>query len=116
LKPQHAAADFGYLTTTGRRSGQLHTIEIWFAVGGDAIYLLSGGGGASDWCRNLEADPVATFRIARTEYPVAGRRITGQKEKALARRLVFDKYDPGHGGDLTEWRDTSAPYALDVTP
>jgi deazaflavin-dependent oxidoreductase (nitroreductase family) len=115
LKPQHAAADFGYLTTKGRRSGNLHTIEIWFAVGGDVIYLLSGGGSASDWCRNLEADGTATFRIARTDYPVTGRRITERKEQALARRLVFDKYNLGYGSDLTEWRDTSAPYALDLT-
>lgn len=115
IKPQHAEADFGYLTTTGRRSGKPHTVEIWFAVGDDVIYLLSGAGGASDWCRNLEANGGATFRIARTDYPVTGRRITGRKEQALARRLVFDKYDPGYGGDLTEWRDTSAPYALDLT-
>jgi deazaflavin-dependent oxidoreductase (nitroreductase family) len=115
MKPQHAAADFGYLTTTGRRSGREHTVEIWFAVGAGVVYLLSGARGASDWCRNLEANPAATFRIARTEYPVTGRRITGRQEMALARRLVYEKYHPGYGGDLTEWRDTSAPYALDLT-
>jgi hypothetical protein len=45
---------------------------------------------------------------------VAGRRITDRKERALARRLVFEKYDPGYGGDLTEWRDNAAPFALDL--
>lgn len=114
MKPQHLSADFGYLTTTGRRTGKPHTVEIWFAVGGDVIYLLSGGGGSSDWCRNLAAEPVASFRIARTEYPVKGRRINGRKEQALARRLVFEKYAPGYGGDLTEWRDNAAPFALDL--
>ena len=29
---QHAADDFCYLTTTGRRTGNPHEIEIWFAV------------------------------------------------------------------------------------
>ncbi len=115
MKPQHASADFGYLTTTGRKSGRSHTIEIWFAVGEEVIYLLSGGGRHSDWCQNLESRPDATFRIARTEYPVQGRRVTGRTERALARRLVFEKYDSPNGGDLTEWRDGSEPYALDLT-
>ncbi len=116
MKPQHADADFGYLTTTGRRSGRLHTVEIWFAVADGIIYLLSGGGSGSDWCRNLEASPEATFRIARTQYRVAGRPVTGRRERAVARATVFAKYDPGYGGDLTKWRDASAPYALDIVP
>lgn len=114
MKPQHASADFGYLTTTGRSSGRSHTVEIWFATGAGVIYLLSGGGRRSDWCQNLENLPDASFRIARTDYPVRGRRITGRTERALARRLVFEKYAPTYGGDLTEWRDASEPYALDL--
>ncbi len=34
-------------------------------------------------------------------------------EQQVARDTVFAKYDPGYGGDLTEWRDTAAPFALD---
>lgn len=33
-----------YLTTTGRRSGRDHTIEIWFSATESALYLISGGG------------------------------------------------------------------------
>ncbi len=113
IKPQHAEADFGYLTTTGRRTGKPHTVEIWFAVAEGVIYLLSGGGGSSDWCRNLEADPAASFRIARTDYPVTGRRVRSTKEQRLARDCVFAKYDARSNGDLVEWRDSAAPYALD---
>jgi deazaflavin-dependent oxidoreductase (nitroreductase family) len=113
IKPQHTEAAFGYLTTTGRRSGNPHTVEIWFAVAAETFYLLSGGGGSSDWCRNLEAEPSATFRIARTEYQVAGRRVRTPKEQRLARHAVFAKYDARSNGDLVEWRDASAPYALD---
>lgn len=40
--------DFCYLTTTGRRSGRSHTIEIWFALSGHTLYLLSGGRDRSD--------------------------------------------------------------------
>ena len=31
-----------YLTTTGRRTGRQHRIEIWFGMHGSSIYLLSG--------------------------------------------------------------------------
>src|ERR1051325_2737939 len=39
-----APPDSCYLTTTGRTSGNPHTIEIWFALHGDRVYLLAGGG------------------------------------------------------------------------
>ncbi len=32
------------ITTTGRRSGRPHEIEIWFSVAGDTLYLVSGNG------------------------------------------------------------------------
>ncbi len=34
---------FCYLTTTGRKTGRPHTIEIWFGFANDTFYLLSGG-------------------------------------------------------------------------
>ena len=46
-------ADFCYLTTTGRVSGRPHTIEIWFAVQGDAIYLMAGSRHRADLVRNI---------------------------------------------------------------
>ena len=47
------AESFCYVTTTGRRTGDPHRIEIWFAMTGDTIYLLSGGRGRSDWVCNM---------------------------------------------------------------
>jgi len=47
-----AGEDFAYLTTTGRKSGRPHRIEIWFAIENGAIYMLSGGGESADWVRN----------------------------------------------------------------
>jgi len=114
MTPEHEAAAYGYLTTTGRITGKGHEIEIWFAVADGVIYLLSGSAGRSDWCRNLDARPEATFTIAGTPYQVRGRRVTDEREDATARAIVFDKYQPGYGGDLTEWRDSAAPFALEV--
>ena len=49
--------DYCYLTTRGRVTGNDHEIEIWYARDGDTLYLLAGAGDASDWVRNLQADP-----------------------------------------------------------
>ena len=105
---------FCYLTTRGRRTGRPHEIEIWFAVAGDTFYLMSGGGDAADWVRNLRAEPTATLRVGETVWTGRGRVVADGGEAARARRLVFDKYQPGYGGSLTRWRDRALPVAVDV--
>jgi deazaflavin-dependent oxidoreductase (nitroreductase family) len=114
------AASFCYLTTTGRVSGRPHTIEIWFALHERTLYLLSGGRDGSDWVRNLQASPEVTVRIGRRDAPaVAGRArlvTPGSDEDALARRVVTGKYQPGYGGDLSSWRRSSLPVAVDLEP
>lgn len=102
------------LTTTGRRSGRRHTIEIWFAADGDSVYVLSGGGDRSDWVRNLRADPEVTVGIAGVELSGQARMITDPAEERRARDLVHDKYASGYGGDLSRWREASLPVAVDV--
>jgi deazaflavin-dependent oxidoreductase (nitroreductase family) len=114
------AVPFCYLTTSGRVSGRPHTIEIWFALRDHTLYLLSGGGDRSDWVRNLQASPEVTVRIGRRDAPsLAGRaRVVapGSEEDALARQLVTDKYQPGYGSDLSGWRRSSLPVAVDLEP
>jgi deazaflavin-dependent oxidoreductase (nitroreductase family) len=107
--------DYLYLTTTGRVSGNPHRIEIWFALSGATAYLLSGGGERSDWVRNLRANPSVGVRI-RDRHLTATARVVepATDEDALARRLVVDKYARGYSGDLTAWRASALPVALDL--
>jgi deazaflavin-dependent oxidoreductase (nitroreductase family) len=109
---------FCYLTTTGRVSGRSHTIEIWFALHGRTLYLLSGGGDRSDWVRNLQRDPAVTVRLGwrdADELPGRARVVeAGTDEDELARRLVAGKYQPGYGGDLSGWRRSALPVAVDL--
>ena len=114
MNPDVAAEPFCYLTTRGRRSGRPHEIEIWFVLAGDTFFLLSGGGEAADWVRNLRAEPAVTVRVGTTAWPGRARVLADDGEAAEARRLVFDKYQPGYGGSLTRWRDTALPVAIDV--
>ncbi|HEX2030225.1 MAG TPA: nitroreductase family deazaflavin-dependent oxidoreductase [Actinomycetota bacterium] len=109
-----AGEPFAYLTTRGRRTGGSHTIEIWFGVRDETVYLLSGGGDRSDWVRNLLADPVATLRIGELDRPVRGRVVRDADEEAIARRLLAAKYQRWREGrPLSGWARTALPVALD---
>ena len=113
-----AAQPFCYLTTIGRGSGRPHTIEIWFALEGRTVYLLSGGGDRSDWVRNLRRRPEVTVRIGRRdaeERPGRARVVDpSSPEDELARRLLVDKYEQGYGGDLSGWRRRALPVAVEL--
>lgn len=50
------------ITTTGRRTGQQHRIEIVFHVIDDAV-VISGRPGRRGWYANLLADPNFTFHL-----------------------------------------------------
>ncbi|HEX9371893.1 MAG TPA: nitroreductase family deazaflavin-dependent oxidoreductase [Roseiflexaceae bacterium] len=113
--PQRFAADdFAYLTTIGRVSGRPHTIEIWFALDGRTLYMLAGDGDGSDWVKNLRRLPDVTVRLGETVFAGRARVVEQANEDALARRLVVEKYQPGYGEDLSEWRRTSLPVAVDL--
>ncbi|TML38034.1 MAG: nitroreductase family deazaflavin-dependent oxidoreductase [Actinobacteria bacterium] len=107
--------DYCYLTTTGRISGEPRQIEIWFAVEGDTLYMLSGGGDRSNWVRNLMREPAVTVRIRdRTLHGRARPAEPRTEEDALARRLLPEKYAPRYSGDLEDWRRRALPIAVDL--
>ena len=107
---------FCYLTTTGRVTGRPHTIEIWFALNGRALYILSGNGPRqrADWVRNLTKTPEVTVRIGDREFAGIGRIVEGDEEDGHARRLLLEKYKPTYSGDLSEWGRTALPVAVDL--
>jgi deazaflavin-dependent oxidoreductase (nitroreductase family) len=109
-----AKQSFCYVTTTGRKTGRPHRIEIWFAAAPDAdtIYILSGGRERSDWVRNLVASPSCTVEVGAETYSGYGRVVEGTEEDAPARALVYEKYR--HTDDLDRWRDEALPIAIDL--
>lgn len=109
-----AALDYCYVTTAGRKSGRPHTIEIWFALDDDRVYLLSGGGDASDWVRNIRANPTVGLRVGDRDMIASARVVERSEEDALARRLLLEKYRPRYEGDLDEWGRTALPVAIDL--
>jgi deazaflavin-dependent oxidoreductase (nitroreductase family) len=120
-----AREQYCYLTTTGRISGEPREIEIWFALiseamisgkqtGGWILYMLSGGRDRSDWVRNLIAEPGVSVQIGAETLAGRARVVEDADEDARARELLFRKYSAGYSGDLTDWRATSLPVAVDL--
>jgi deazaflavin-dependent oxidoreductase (nitroreductase family) len=107
--------DFCYVTTRGRVSGRSHEIEIWFALYGRTLYLLSGGGDRSDWVRNLRAEPAVTVRLRDTTYAAMARVVEAGDESERGRELVFEKYQPRYSESLERWRRESLLVAIDVS-
>ena len=108
---------FCYITTTGRRTGKAHRIEIWFAAepGSRTIYVLAGGRERADFVRNAVADPRVTVRIGATEGGATARVVApGTDEDALARRLVLAKYQQPGQADLESWGRSALPVAFDL--
>jgi deazaflavin-dependent oxidoreductase (nitroreductase family) len=106
-------AQFCYLTTSGRVTGRPHTIEIWFSLDGDTVYMLSGSH-SSDWVKNLRRTPEVTVRIAGEHFEGSARIVEDEREDELARRRLVEKYEPGYGS-LSNWRRTALPVAVDLS-
>lgn len=108
---------FAYLTTTGRRTGRPHRVEIWFGLHDGVLYLLSGGGNRSDWVRNLRADPSVRVEVAGVDRPALARVVDDPGEEASARRLLAAKYQGWReGAPLSTWARTALVVAIEPEP
>ena len=91
-----------YLTTTGRKSGKPHQIEIWF-VQHDGRYYLVNGDGSGDWVANIRSIPAVTFSVGtRHDEPMdgTGRVVVSAAEPELAaavKALMDAKYQWSDG-------------------
>jgi len=107
--------EYCYLTTTGRVTGKLHEIEIWFGMDGSRLYLLSGGRDKSDWVKNLLKNPSVTIRIAKQTFTGTARIVTEEQEDTKARYLLAEKYQEWEEGrTLSQWARTALPVAIDL--
>ena len=110
-----AGEDYCYLTTTGRVTGNPHTIEIWFGTGEGSLYLLSGGGRDSDWVKNLLKKPEVTLRIAKTTFTASARLVTDPEEETVARYMLAEKYQEWEEEKvLSEWARTALVVGIDL--
>ena len=111
-----ADEDMCYLTTTGRKSGKPHEIEIWFGIREGRLYLLSGGGDQADWVKNLKRSPRVKVRInTRTAAGTARLVRPNTREDTAARELLDGKYMGWRKGKrLSSWARGALPVAIEI--
>ncbi len=107
-------ASFCYLTTTGRKTGNPHEIEIWFSLVPETgtLYMLAGNP-ESDWVKNLRKQPNATVRISEETFAGRARMVEDADEDQLARNLLVAKYERTPGS-LRNWRERALPVAVEL--
>jgi len=111
-----ADEDVCYLTTTGRKSGNAHEVEIWFGIQDGTLYLLSGGGDSADWVKNIKKSPAVKVRInSQTATGTARLLRRNTKEDAAARQLLDGKYMGWRPGKkLSSWARGARPLAIEI--
>ena len=96
-----------YVTTTGRRSGRPHEIEIWFGVVESTLYLISGNGPTADWYQNLLAQPAVTVRFGHEMRPGRASPVTDPEQRNRVGDVMGAKYvwdgDPSIGLTYPAW-------------
>ena len=81
------------LTTTGRASGELRTVTIWFVADDQGrLYVQSGRDGKTDWYRNLIKTPAVTMRIGELVMTGVAVPIEDLTEIARVHELFRQKY------------------------
>ena len=113
-----AGEPLGYLETIGRVSGLPRETEIWWALDGSRIYLLSGGGLAKDWTRNMMKTPRVRFRVRDVWLSGTASVVTDPAIDRRAREVVAAKYygyDPTRDTDLPNaWAKTATPVVIEL--
>ena len=86
-----AGHDVLFLTTTGRVSGELRTVGLYYLDterGPAVIGSYAGEDRDPAWALNLRADPSATVRLGTVEQKVRARETSGAEHETLLRRFV----------------------------
>jgi deazaflavin-dependent oxidoreductase (nitroreductase family) len=86
------------LTTTGRRSGKLHTTPLIYGRDGDDYLVVASMGGAPkhpNWYGNLVAQPSAQIQV-RAEHVGVTARTAGEDEKPRLWKIMTDLW-PNYG-------------------
>jgi deazaflavin-dependent oxidoreductase (nitroreductase family) len=116
IPPEWVDQPFCYVTTTGRRTGAPHTIEIWFGLEAGSFYLLAEGRDKADWVRNMRAHPEVTVRMGDTTFDAVAREVIDDEEQGRARRMLAAKYqDWMEGTPMSPWAETALVLALTPT-
>jgi deazaflavin-dependent oxidoreductase (nitroreductase family) len=88
------------LSTTGRKSGQPHTLPLIYASSGDSYVVIASAGGAPShpaWYLNARADPHVGVQVKADRFDAIARTAEGHEREALWKLMTvnwpnYDEY------------------------
>jgi deazaflavin-dependent oxidoreductase (nitroreductase family) len=83
------------LTVTGRKSGQEHSLPIWFVLEDERLLLMPVGGRGSNWYRNLVANPEIRLEADGAELRAAAKPVEDSEGVAA----IFERFGAKYGAD-----------------
>lgn len=97
------------LSTAGRVTGRRHSAELWFVPVDGGVHLMSGSGGLTTWCLNLEAEEQGVLRVGGKAWLVRAAILhRDDPERAAVLHAFHVKYDP-------PGKDRSEPWMRNAT-
>jgi len=105
---------FAYLTTVGRKTGNPHTVELWFAFADGKIFL-SHEGSYTDWMKNIKKTRRVRARIGRLNLEADASILVGSKLEELGKTSLYEKYyGPAPKSTIDNWFELST--VIELTP
>ncbi len=89
-----------YLTATGRVTGRLREIEIWYVERGGDFYVLAEHFHRAQWVKNIAKEPRVHVRVGARRMAATARAldaVTDREEWQAVQRLAHEKYGWGDG-------------------
>lgn len=80
-----------YLTTTGRRTGHPHTVELWFAISENRVFL-SHEGRYTDWMKNIQHDASVEFTIGSLKFRGQAAFVVHAEDRDRGKAALYRKY------------------------
>ncbi len=80
------------LMTTGRKTGKLHAVMLWFAISDNKVFL-SHEGEETDWMKNIRKNRSISFEIGGIRfYGMAQFLDSTTIEATVAKKSLYEKY------------------------
>ncbi len=80
------------ITVTGRTSGRSLSYPVWFALGGEKLYLLPVKGSDTDWYKNLRKTPTIRLAARGKTFTTSARLLTDKAQIGKVLEKFRDKY------------------------
>jgi len=105
---------FAYLTTSGRKTGKPHSVQVWFSMDVGKIFL-SHEGGYTDWMKNIVHKGRVRIRIGRLNMEADAAILTDGESNEVGKKSLYEKYyGPAPKATIDDWFELSK--IIQLTP